>query len=112
MEPFALPIAMQIELSGLTPSLMSFSLKALWEDDFLDIPEPGSMVAGKVSKYEKKKKKMIVHLHRIVLYHAEENTKLVSNEHVGELRCHNLLCSSPKTLNKDWGADVYRQAPP
>ena len=38
---------------------MSFSLKTLWEDDFLEIPEPGSMAAGKVSKYEKKKKIII-----------------------------------------------------
>lgn len=90
---------------------MSFSLKTLWEDDFLEIPEPGSMAAGKVSTYEKKKKKDD-HSYRIVLYHVEENTKLVSNEHVGELRCRNLLCSSPKALNKDWDADVYRQAPP
>lgn len=106
MEPFALPTAIQTELSGLAASLLSFSLKALWEDDFLEIPEPGSMAAGKVSKYEKKK--MIAHTE----YHAEENTTLVNNEHVGELRCHNLLCSSPKALNKDWDADVYRQAPP
>ena len=58
------------------------------------------MAAGKVSTYEKKKRKDD-HSYRIVLYHVEENTKLVSNEHVGELRCRNLLCSSPKALNKD-----------
>ena len=39
---------------------MSFSLKTLWEDDFLEIPEPGSMAAGKVSTYEKKKKKKMI----------------------------------------------------